>query len=87
MILQRFVKLVFLLFSELSGITQDDIISTLQSMKMVKYWKGQHVVCVTPKTVIEHLQLPQFKRPKLTVDPNCLRWVPHRRMNPKSKKI
>lgn len=75
--------------SELSGITQDDIISTLQSMKMVKYWKGQHVVCVTPKTVIEHLQLPQFKRPKLTVDPNCLRWVPHRRIqnNPKSKKV
>lgn len=71
----------------MSGITQDDIISTLQSMKMVKYWKGQHVVCVTPKTVVEHLQLPQFKRPKLTVETNCLRWMPHRRSNPKSKKI
>jgi len=76
-------------FSELSGITQDDIITTLQSMKMVKYWKGQHVVCVTPKTVVEHLQLPQFKKPKLIVDTNCLRWLPHRRtnLNPKSKKI
>lgn len=56
---------------------------------MVKYWKGQHVVCVTPKTVVEHLQLPQFKKPKLAVDPHCLRWVPHRRIlnNPKSKKL
>lgn len=65
--------------SELSGITPDDIIYTLQSMKMVKYWKGQHVICVTPKTVIEHLQLPQFKRPQLTIDPAYLRWNPPRR--------
>ncbi|XP_037938875.1 histone acetyltransferase KAT8 [Teleopsis dalmanni] len=65
--------------SEISGITQDDIIYTLQSMKMVKYWKGQHVICVTPKTVIEHLQLPQFRKPKLTVDPAFLRWVPPKR--------
>ncbi|XP_075154342.1 males absent on the first [Haematobia irritans] len=65
--------------SELSGITHDDIIYTLQSMKMVKYWKGQHVICVTPKTITEHLQLPQFKKPKLTVDPAYLRWVPPKR--------
>ncbi|XP_053950681.1 histone acetyltransferase KAT8-like [Anastrepha ludens] len=76
--------------SELSGITQDDIIYTLQSMKMVKYWKGQHVICVTPKTVMEHLQLPQFKKPKLTVDPAYLRWVPPKRNpigNAKFKKV
>lgn len=74
--------------SELSGITQEDIIYTLQSMKMVKYWKGQHVICVTPKTVVEHLQLPQFKKPKLTVDPVCLRWMPPKRSgNAKFKKM
>ncbi|XP_055371028.1 histone acetyltransferase KAT8 [Condylostylus longicornis] len=71
--------------SELSGITQDDIIYTLQSMKMVKYWKGQHVICVTPKTVIEHLQLPQFKKPKLTVDPAYLRWTPPKKNSNNSK--
>lgn len=68
--------------SELSGITPDDIVYTLQSMKMVKYWKGQHVICVTPKTVTEHLQLPQFRRPKLIVDPLYLRWTPPRRTVP-----
>lgn len=68
--------------SELSGITQDDIIYTLQMMKMVKYWKGQHVICMTPKLVLENLQLPQFKKPKLTVDSACLRWNPHKRRHP-----
>lgn len=68
--------------SEISGITQEDIIATLQSMKMVKYWKGQHVVCMTQKTVNEHLQLPQFKPPRLTVDPSFLRWTPPRKHVP-----
>lgn len=73
--------------SQISGITPDDIVYTLQTMKMVKYWKGQHVICVTPKTVAEHLQLPQFRRPKLMVDPSYLRWSPPRRnVTPKSNK-
>lgn len=73
--------------SELSGITQEDIIYTLQSMKMVKYWKGQQVICVTSKTVMEHLQLPQFKKPKLTVDPAYLRWIPPKRNNTGGAKL
>lgn len=73
--------------SELSGITQDDIYDTLQSMKMVKYWKGQQVVCVTTKIVNEHLQLPQFKKPKLTVDSAYLRWVPPKRSAPGGAKF
>lgn len=68
--------------SEISGITQEDIITTLQSMKMVKYWKGQHVVCMSQKTVNEHLLLPQFRQPRLTVDPSCLRWDPPRKFLP-----
>uniref|UniRef100_A0A8W7Q4D3 Histone acetyltransferase n=1 Tax=Anopheles coluzzii TaxID=1518534 RepID=A0A8W7Q4D3_ANOCL len=68
--------------SELSGITPDDIIYTLQSMNMVKYWKGQHVICVTMKQIQEHLQMPQFKKPKLMVDPAYLKWTPQKRNNP-----
>ncbi|XP_030381935.1 histone acetyltransferase KAT8-like [Scaptodrosophila lebanonensis] len=69
--------------SELSGMTTDDIIYTLQSMKMIKYWKGQHVICVTPKTINDLLQLPQYKRPKLTIDLDCLDWRPHNRVHPR----
>ncbi|XP_016981206.1 males-absent on the first protein [Drosophila rhopaloa] len=63
--------------SDMSGITHDDIIYTLQSMKMIKYWKGQNVICVTAKTIHDHLQLPQFKQPKLTIDTDYLVWRPH----------
>lgn len=75
--------------SELSGITQDDIVYTLQSMKMVKYWKGQHVICVTAKAVQEHLQLPQFKKPKLMIDAAYLKWTPQKRSIPtkQAKKV
>jgi histone acetyltransferase MYST1 len=68
--------------SEMTSITQTDIISTLQSMNMVKYWKGQHVICVTPKLVEEHIKSSQFKRPRLVVDISALRWVPPRKAQP-----
>ncbi|KAH8409970.1 hypothetical protein KR009_003406, partial [Drosophila setifemur] len=63
--------------SDMSGITHEDIIYTLQSLKMIKYWKGQNVICVTAKTIRDHLQLPQFKQPKHTIDLDCLVWKPH----------
>lgn len=62
--------------SLMTGISQTDIIYTLQSMNMVKYWKGQHIICVTPKIVAEQLASSHFKKPRLTVDPSALRWTP-----------
>lgn len=58
----------------MTSIAQTDIISTLQSMNMVKYWKGQNVICVTPRLVDEHIRSSQFKRPRLVVDTQSLRW-------------
>ena len=37
----------------MTSITQNDIITTLQSLNLVKYWKGQHVICVTPKVCVQ----------------------------------
>uniref|UniRef100_A0A672FJD6 Histone acetyltransferase n=1 Tax=Salarias fasciatus TaxID=181472 RepID=A0A672FJD6_SALFA len=68
--------------SQMTSITQSDIISTLQSLNMVKYWKGQHVICVTPKLVEEHLKSAQYKKPPITVDTMCLKWAP-----PKTKQV
>lgn len=59
----------------MTSITQQDIISTLQNINLVKYWKGQHVICVTPKVVEEYINSAQFKRPRLTVDPSLLRYA------------
>ncbi|KAG4092179.1 hypothetical protein H8356DRAFT_951224 [Neocallimastix lanati (nom. inval.)] len=41
--------------SLLTSIRHEDIVSTLGSMNMLKYWKGEHSLCVTPKMVEEFL--------------------------------
>ena len=65
-----------LLHSEMTSFTQEDIISTLQALNMVKYWKGQYVVCVQPKQVEEHIRSAQYRPPTLLVDRDYLRWNP-----------
>ncbi|XP_061606036.1 histone acetyltransferase KAT8 isoform X1 [Phyllopteryx taeniolatus] len=72
--------------SQMTSITQSDIISTLQSLNMVKYWKGQHVICVTPKLVEEHLKSAQYKKPPITVDTLCLKWAPPKNKQAKLSK-
>jgi len=62
--------------SSLTSITVEDIISTLQSLNMVKYWKGQHVICVTPKLIEDHLKSFPSKKPPIMVDRTCLKWSP-----------
>lgn len=59
-----------------TSITTEDAIGTLQSLNMVKYWKGQHVICVTPKLVEEHLKEFPLKKPLISVDRLCLKWSP-----------
>jgi len=71
--------------SGMTSITQGDIISTLQSLNLVKYWKGQHVICVTPKLIEEHLKSSEYKKPRLTVDITALKWTPPKKIN-KAKK-
>ncbi len=40
----------------MTAIKTEDIISTLQSLNLIKYWKGQHIISVTPKVIEEHLK-------------------------------
>ena len=77
-------SLLSLVFENIS-MFQNDIISTLQSLNLVKYWKGQHVICVTPKLIEEHLKSAEYKKPSLTVDINSLRWNPPKKPNKKHK--
>ena len=54
-----------------------DIINTLQSLNLIKYWKGQHVICVTPKVIEEHIRSIECrKRPTIHIDTSLLRWMP-----------
>ena len=64
--------------SQLTFVHENDIIDTLQSLNLCKYWKGHHVLCVNPKIVQECLLSAEFQRPKLLVDPKSVisDWKP-----------
>ena len=38
-----------------NSITPEDIVTTLQAINLIKYWKGQHVICMTPKLINDHM--------------------------------
>jgi len=60
--------------SLMTAIKTEDIISTLQSLNLIKFWRGQHVISVSPKVVDEHLKANA--RPSLRCDTSKLRWKP-----------
>jgi len=60
--------------SQMTSIKTEDIISTLQHLNLIKYWKGQHIVAVTPQALKEHDNIK--KRQRHNVDPRNLHWTP-----------
>ena len=64
-----------------TGIRLEDILSTLHSLNLLKYWKGQHIISIT-KRVIELFE-QQARRIRLC-DPNCLHWQPPEKVLKKS---
>jgi histone acetyltransferase MYST1 len=60
----------------MTSITESDITATLNSMGMVKYWKGEHVICTTPRLVNLLINSSHFKKPRLVVDTSLLQWLP-----------
>lgn len=59
--------------SEMTGIKSEDIISTLQSLNMIKCWKGQHAVFVKQTILTDYMK--QKKRIR-TCKSECLTWEP-----------
>ena len=62
----------------MSAIKTDDIISTLQALNLIKYWKGQHMISVSPRVIQEHLG-NESARNALQVDSTCFsaNWMPY----------
>ena len=64
--------------SLMTGIKTEDIISTLQSLNMIRFWKGQHVVFVMQDFLKKYAA--SLKKKKNTIrlcDGKCLTWIPH----------
>lgn len=57
----------------LTYIRTDDVISTLQTLNLIRYHEGQHIIDLSSAP-------PQLLNPKpftIICDPKCLRWTPH----------
>ena len=61
----------------MTAIKAEDILTTLQSLELIQYRKGQHVICVDPKVLDRHLKAAG--RGGLDVDVSKLIWTPYKR--------
>ena len=57
--------------SILTSIRQEDIVSTLSSMDMIKLWKGEHVLCVTPSMITNYIKENKVQLQR-AIDPFCI---------------
>lgn len=62
--------------SRMTAIKTEDIINTLQQLNLIKYWKGQHIISVTPKVIEQHQKMMAKKQ--LSVHPELIQWIPHK---------
>ena len=70
----------------MSAIKTDDIVSTLQALKLIKYWKGQHMISVSSKVLQEYVTSEQT-RSGLQVDVSKLHWTPHHLRSPPREEL
>ena len=60
--------------SELTSIKKEDVISTLQYLNLINYYKGQYIITLT-KDVLNAYQRALTKR-IVRIDAKCLHWSP-----------
>ncbi|XP_077978373.1 histone acetyltransferase KAT5-like [Glandiceps talaboti] len=60
--------------SEMTSIRKEDVISTLQHLNLINYYKGQYIVTLCHDAIESH-QSAMTKR-KIRIDPKCLHWQP-----------
>ncbi|KAF5303853.1 hypothetical protein FQR65_LT08111 [Abscondita terminalis] len=54
-----------------------DIVSTLQALGMMKYWKGKHIILKKQDVLDEYVERVKRRGSLLKeVDPSCLKWKP-----------
>lgn len=63
--------------SQETAVNPVDIVSTLQALQMLKYWKGKHLV-LKRQDLIDEWAAKESKRSNSnkTMDPTCLKWTP-----------
>jgi histone acetyltransferase MYST1 len=61
--------------SKLTGITVEDVVETLRALKLVRFWRGQHVLIVSQNLVTSFLNSQSSKKFRV-INPKLLNWSP-----------
>jgi len=59
---------------EQTSIKKEDVISTLQSMNLINYYKGQYILCLQKDLLDKHQK--ELGRRTIRIDSRCLHWTP-----------
>ena len=72
----KFIKyiLVYSEICEMTSIKKEDVVSTLQHLNLINYYKGQYVLVLNDEAVKNCLK--NKEKWKLHIDPKCLHWTP-----------
>lgn len=65
--------------SQETAINANDIVSTLQALGMLKYWKGKHLVLKKQDFIEDYFKRKNQKKldQNIQIDASCLKWTPH----------
>uniref|UniRef100_A0A146MAG5 histone acetyltransferase n=1 Tax=Lygus hesperus TaxID=30085 RepID=A0A146MAG5_LYGHE len=59
---------------ELTSIKKEDVISTLQNLNLINYYKGQFIISLSKEIIDNHMQA--MSKRKIRIDSKCLHWTP-----------
>ena len=73
-------------FCDKRGINSYDIISTLQYFKMIKYWKGQHIILKKEDLIDDFLNKTRNRPKGRQIYPEALKWKPYESTSKEKKR-
>ncbi|XP_025836060.1 histone acetyltransferase Tip60 isoform X2 [Agrilus planipennis] len=59
---------------EMTSIKKEDVISTLQNLNLINYYKGQYIITLNKETMENHHRA--MEKRLVRIDPKCLHWTP-----------
>lgn len=59
---------------EMTSIKKEDVISTLQNLNLINYYKGQYIICITEDIIDQHKKA--MEKRKVRIDSKCIHWTP-----------
>ena len=60
-----------------SGIQSNDIVSTLQFLGMIKYWRGKHVILKKEDIIEDYLERTRRRAKDKEISAEYLKWKPY----------